>query len=178
MGHKNPDFDSIGACVGIAQLGLLAGIPTKIIMDLDNASFRIATERLAASHTYSDIFISGHKGLDLIRSGTLLIIVDANNFRIIESPEVANSVRQVSGKIAIIDHHRQAGEYDFEPVVNYIDPSASSATELVAEMLEQSETGNESENNKLVSDEVASVMLSGIMLDTNGFTRTCRACNE
>ncbi|MBR7112746.1 MAG: DHH family phosphoesterase [Clostridia bacterium] len=171
MGHKNPDFDSIGACVGIAQLGLLAGIPTKIIMDLDNASFRIATERLAASHAYSDIFISGHRGLDLIRSGTLLIIVDANNFRIIESPEVANSVRQVSGKIAIIDHHRQAGEYDFEPVVNYIDPSASSATELVAEMLEQSETGNESENNKLVSDEVASVMLSGIMLDTNGFTR-------
>ena len=171
MGHRNPDFDSIGACVGIAQLGLLAGIPTKIIMDLDNANFRIATERLAASHAYSDIFISGHKGLDLIRSGTLLIIVDANNFRIIESPEVADSVRQVSGKIAIIDHHRQAGEYDFEPVVNYIDPSASSASELVAEMLEHSETGNESENNKLVSDEVASVMLSGIMLDTNGFTR-------
>lgn len=170
MGHRNPDFDSIGACVGIAHLGLLAGIPTKIIMDLDNANFRIATERLTASRTYSDMFISSHKGLDLIRSGTLLIIADANNFRIIEAPEVADSVRQVSGKIAIIDHHRQAGEYDFEPVVNYIDPSASSAVELVAEMLEQSETGNESDS-KLVSDEVASVMLSGIMLDTNGFTR-------
>lgn len=171
MGHRNPDFDSIGSCVGIAQLGLLAGIPTKIVMDLDNVSFRIATERLAATPTYSDMFISAHKGLDLVRSGTLLIIADANNLRIIESPEVADSVRQVSGKIAIIDHHRQAGEYDFDPVVNYIDPGASSATELVAEMLEQSETGNESESSKLVSDEVASVMLSGIMLDTNGFTR-------
>lgn len=170
MGHRNPDFDSIGACLGIAQFGLLAGIPTKIIMDLDNANFRISTERLTTSKIYSDMFISGHKGLDLIRSGTLLIIADANNFRIIESPEVADSVRQVSGRIAIIDHHRQAGEYDFEPVVNYIDPSASSTVELVAEMLEQSETGNESDN-KLVSDEVASVMLSGIMLDTNGFTR-------
>ena len=170
MGHSNPDFDSLGSCVGIAQLGLLAGIPTKIIMDLDNANFRVATERLTASKLYNDMFISGHKGLDLIRSGTLLIIADANNLRIIESPEVADSVRQVSGKIAIIDHHRQAGEYDFEPVVNYIDPGASSATELVAEMLEQSETGNEIAN-KLVSDEVASVMLSGIMLDTNGFTR-------
>ncbi|MBQ2757757.1 MAG: DHH family phosphoesterase [Clostridia bacterium] len=170
MGHSNPDFDSIGSCVGIAQLGLLAGIPTKIIMDLDNANFRVATERLTGSKIYSDMFISGHKGLDLIRSGTLLIITDANNLRIIESPEVADSVRQVSGKIAIIDHHRQAGEYDFEPVVNYIDPGASSATELVAEMLEQSETGNDTAS-KLVSDEVASVMLSGIMLDTNGFTR-------
>ncbi len=171
MGHKNPDFDSIGSCIGVAQLGLLAGIPTKIIVDLDNPNFRVATERLRSVRPYNDMFISGHKGLDLVRSGTLLVIADANNFGIIESSEVANSVRQVSGKIAIIDHHRQSGEYEFEPVVNYIDPSASSASELVAEMLEQSETGNESENTKLLTDEVASVMLSGIMLDTNGFTR-------
>ncbi|MBP3396430.1 MAG: DHH family phosphoesterase [Clostridia bacterium] len=171
MGHKNPDFDSIGAAIGVAQLGLLAGVPTKIIVDLDNANFRVATERLTATSLYKDMFISGHKGLDLIRSNTLLIITDANNFRIIESEEVANNVRQVSGRIAIIDHHRQTGEYDFEPVVNYIDPSASSASELVTEMLEQSEIGHEGAESKLVSDEVASVILSGIMLDTNGFTR-------
>ena len=171
MGHKNPDFDSIGSCVGIAQLGLLAGVPTRIIMDLNNPNFRIATERLAASRVYADMFISAHKGLDLVRSGTLLIITDANNFRIIESEDVANNVRQVSGKIAIIDHHRQTGEYDFDPVVNYIDPSASSASELVTEMLEQSESGSQQGEGKLVSDEVASVILSGIMLDTNGFTR-------
>ena len=170
MGHKNPDFDSIGSSIGIAQLGLLAGIPTRIIMDLDNPNFRIATERLTASSPYREMFISGHRGLDLVRSGTLLIITDANNLRIIESREVADSVRQVSGKIAIIDHHRQAGEYDFEPVINYIDASASSASELVTEMLEQSDTGNEGDNS-LVSDEVASIILSGIMLDTNGFTR-------
>ncbi|MBQ8357562.1 MAG: DHH family phosphoesterase [Clostridia bacterium] len=171
MGHKNPDFDSIGSCVGLAQLGLLAGVPTKIIMDLANTNFRIATERLCASPTYSDMFISGHKGLDLIRPGTLLIISDANNFGIIEAPDVAANVRQVSGKIAIIDHHRQTGEYDFEPVMNYIDPSASSAAELVTEMLEQTDTGADAENNKLVSDVVASVILSGIVLDTGNFTR-------
>lgn len=170
MGHKNPDFDSIGSSIGIAQLGLLAGIPTRIIMDLDNPNFRIATERLTAASPYREMFISGHRGLDLVRSGTLLIITDANNLRIIESREVADSVRQVSGKIAIIDHHRQAGEYDFDPVINYIDASASSACELVTEMLEQSDTGPEG-SNALVSDEVASIILSGIMLDTNGFTR-------
>ena len=170
MGHKNPDFDSIGSSIGIAQLGLFAGIPTRIIMDLDNPNFRIATERLAAASPYREMFISGHRGLDLVRSGTLLIITDANNLSIIESREVADSVRQVSGKIAIIDHHRQAGEYEFDPVINYIDASASSASELVTEMLEQSDTGPEG-SNILVSDEVASIMLSGIMLDTNGFTR-------
>ncbi|MBO5327196.1 MAG: DHH family phosphoesterase, partial [Clostridia bacterium] len=171
MGHKNPDFDSIGSCVGLAQLGLFAGVPTKIIMDLDNANFKIATERLCTSRTYSDMFISGHKGLDLIRPNTLLIISDANNLDIIESPDVAANMRQISGKIAIIDHHRQTGEYDFEPVMNYIDPSASSAGELVTEMLEQTDTGSDGENNKLVSDEVASVILSGIVLDTGNFTR-------
>ena len=171
MGHRNPDFDSIGSSLGVAQLGLFAGVPTKIIMDLSNANFRVATERLTASRVYSDLFISGHKGLDLIRPGTLLVITDANNFRIIESPEVAENVRQISGKIAIIDHHRQTGEYDFEPVMNYIDPSASSAGELVTEMLEQTENGNDVPGTKLVSDEVASVILSGIMLDTGGFTR-------
>ena len=171
MGHKNPDFDSIGSCLGVAQLGLLAGVPTHIIMDLNNANFKVATERLLASDTYRDMFITGHKGLDKIKPGTLLIISDANNFKIIEAPDVAENVRQVSGKIAIVDHHRQTGEYNFDPVINYIDPSASSASELVCEMLEQSDTGSEAEINKLVSDEVASVILSGIVLDTNNFTR-------
>ena len=171
MGHKNPDFDSIGSCLGIAQLGLFAGVPTKIIMDMNNANFKIATERLRSTRTYSDMFISGHKGLDLIRPSTLLIIADANNFDIIEAPDVATNVKQVSGKIAIIDHHRQTGEYDFEPIMNYIDPSASSAGELVTEMLEQTDTGADAKNSHLVSDEVASVILSGIVLDTGNFTR-------
>ena len=171
MGHKNPDFDSVGSCIGLAQLGLLAGVPTNIIMDLNNANFKVATERLLATDEYRDMFITGHKGLDKIKPGTLLIISDANNFKIIEAPDVAENIKQVSGKIAIVDHHRQTGEYDFEPVINYIDPSASSASELVTEMLEHSDTGSEAENSKLVNDEVASVILSGIVLDTNNFSR-------
>lgn len=168
MGHRKPDFDSIGSCVGIAQLGLLAGVRTKIIMDLHNDNFKIATKRLIASRAYADIFVSGHDALGLVRPGTLLIIADANNLEIIESPEVAESVRRISGRIAIIDHHRQTGEYDFEPIMTYIEPGASSASELVTEMLEQSESGGD-EHSTLVSDEVASVILSGIMLDTGGF---------
>ena len=171
MGHKNPDFDCIGSCIGVAQLGLFAGVPTKIISNLSDPNFRIATKRLAGSAVYADMFISAHKGLDLVRPGTLLIIADANNFDIIEAPDVAKNVREVSGRIAIIDHHMQAGEYDFEPVMNYIDASASSTCELVSEMLEQSETGSENDIRQLVNDEVASVMLSGIMLDTGSFTR-------
>ena len=175
MGHRNPDYDCIGAAIGVAQFGLFAGVPTKIISDLSNINFRIATKRLASSPLYADLFVSAHKGLDMIRPGTLLVIVDANNFNIIEAPEIANNVREVSGKIAIIDHHLQTGEYNFDPVMNYIDTSASSACELVSEMLEQSETGSENDINQLVNDEVASVMLSGIMLDTDRFARNTGA---
>ena len=171
MGHKNPDFDSIGSCLGLAQLGLLSRVPTHIVMDLNNVNFRTATERLMANPIYRDMFIPSHRGMDKIKPGTLLIISDANNFRIIEAPDVAENVRQISGKIAIVDHHRQTEEYNFKPIFNYIDPSASSASELVCEMLEQCDTGGEGENNKLVSDELASVILSGIVLDTNNFTR-------
>ena len=140
-------------------------------MDLNNQNFKIATERLMSSRTAGDLFITGHKGLDLIRPGTLLIICDANNFEIIEAPDVASNVRQVSGKIAIIDHHRQTGEYDFTPLINHIDPSASSASELVTEILEQTDMGTESEDSKLLSNEIASVILSGIVLDTGNFTK-------
>ena len=171
MGHKNPDYDCIGAAIGIAQFGLFAGVPTKIISDLSSLNFRIATKRLASSPLYADLFVSAHKGMDMIRPGTLLVIVDANNFGVIEAKDVADNVREVSGRIAIIDHHLQTGEYNFDPVMNYIDTSASSTCELVSEMLEQSETGSENDINQLVNDEVASVMLSGIMLDTDRFAR-------
>ncbi len=171
MGHRNPDYDCIGAAIGIAQFGLFAGVPTKIISNLTDLNFRIATKRLAASPMYADLFVSAHKGLDLVRPGTLLVIVDVNNLSVIEAPEIADNVREVSGKIAIIDHHLQTGEYNFDPVMNYIDTSASSTCELVSEMLEQSETGSDHDINQLVNDEVASVMLSGIMLDTGRFAR-------
>ena len=171
MGHAGPDFDCIGAAIGMAQFGLFAGVPTKIISNLSDANFRIATKRLASSSVFADMFVSAHKGMDMIRPGTLLLVVDVNNFRNLESVEIAKNVREVSGKIAIIDHHLQSGEYDFEPVINYIDGSASSTCELVSEMLEQSETGSENDIHHLINDEVASVMLSGIMLDTDRFAR-------
>jgi len=171
MGHSGPDFDCIGAAVGMAQFGLFAGVPTKIISNLSNTNFRIATRRLASSPVYADMFVSAHKGMDLVRPGTLLLVVDVNNFNNVEDAALAKNVQEVSGKIAIIDHHLQSGEYDFEPVINYIDGSASSTCELVSEMLEQSETGSENDIHQLINDEVASVMLSGIMLDTDRFAR-------
>lgn len=161
MGHRNPDFDSVGACIGIARLCMFCGVSAKVIINRECDVFRILASRLTRYEEYADMFIDGNTGLDLIGSTTLLIVVDTNNFVISEAPEVADNVP----RIAIIDHHRQVAEFDFDPVLNYIDPSASSACELVAEILEQSLP-----EGSLLKEE-SNAMLTGIMLDTNKFQK-------
>ena len=163
MGHKNPDFDSIGACVGIARLAMYCGVECRIIADLSHENFKISTEKLVGLPEYTDVFIDGASAIDLLTPDTLLIITDANNFRIIEAPEIAENAKT----IYVIDHHRQTDEMPAS-VVNppYIDPAASSSCELVSEILEQCvPTGT------LLKEE-ANVLLSGIMVDTKYFTRT------
>lgn len=163
MGHKNPDFDSIGACIGLARLSMYCGVECKIVIDTDHVNFRIATERLVGSEEYEHLFIDGAHALELIEPSTLVILTDANNFKIIQTPELAQNAKTVY----IIDHHRQTDEMP-DTVVNppYIDPAASSACELVAEILEQCvPTGT-------LQKEEASIMLAGIMVDTSNFTRT------
>lgn len=161
MGHKNPDFDCIGSCIGVARLSLFCGVPVKIVSDLRSENLHIVQRRLARYDEYRDMFVDALAGLDLVRPNTLLIICDANNFNIIEAPEIPDNVE----RIAIIDHHRQTAKFGFEPLISYIDPAASSACELVAEVLEQCIP-----HGTMLKDE-ATAMLAGIMLDTKNFSK-------
>ena len=157
MGHKNPDFDCIGACIGITTLirNTYSDIDVKIVTDVKNENFIASTSRLCELAEYKDTFIDGVTALDHNSFGTLLIIVDANNLNILESPELAKSVfRKV-----IIDHHIKKEEFEEEPALAYIDTSASSTCELIAEMLEEVLTP------ETTFKEEASIMMSGIMLD-------------
>ena len=162
MGHANPDFDSIGACIGIAALCQHLGVDVKIVADTQCNNFKACTPRLIELANYKNLFVDGVEGLAQSAFGTLLIVVDANNFSILEAPEIA----QKSFKTAVIDHHIKKEEFEHEPHLSYIDPSASSACELVSEILEQVlPVGT------LRGDE-ANVMMAGIMVDTKNFTRT------
>ena len=165
MGHKSPDCDSIGACIGMARFAKsIGGLSTsvRIITDIDCDTFKACTASIADLPEYKNVFLSGPSGLDAVSSDTLLIIVDVNNFHIIESPDIAKSVSD----IVIIDHHRKVSEFSRPLLIEYIDPSASSASELVSEMIE-----SELPENSLLNEE-ADVLLSGIMLDTMNFTRS------
>ena len=162
MGHGNPDFDSIGACVGIATLCKHLGVNAKIVTNINSENFKACTGRLTELADYKNIFVDAVEGLEQMEFGTLLIVVDANNFRILEAPEIANN----AFNIAIIDHHIKKEEFEQPPKLSYIDPSASSACELVSEILEFSiPVGT-------LRKEEANVIMAGIMVDTQNFTRT------
>ena len=162
MGHSNPDFDSIGACVGIASLCMHLGVNAKIVANVESENFKACTGRLIELADYKNMFVNSVEGLEEMEFGTLLIVVDANNLRILEAPEIANN----AFNIAIIDHHIKKEEFEHPPKLTYIDPSASSACELVSEILEFSiPVGT-------LRKEEANVIMAGIMVDTQNFTRT------
>ena len=162
MGHSNPDFDSIGACVGIAALSMHLGVNVKIVTNTASENFKACTGRLTELADYKNVFVDEVVGMEESAFGTLLVIVDANNFKILESPEIAAN----SFKTVVIDHHIKKDEFEHEPQLAYIDPSASSACELISEILEFSiPVGT-------LRKEEANVMMSGIMVDTQNFTRT------
>ncbi len=164
MGHRNPDFDCIGACIGVTLLirSNFKDKDVKIVTDVESENFVACTQKLRALARYQNTFIDGVTALEYNSAQTLLIIVDANNMAIVESPELA----QNSFKRVFIDHHIKKDEFEVAPELPYIDPDASSACELVAEMLEDALPSDISFN------EEATVMLSGIMLDTKNFTRS------
>ena len=173
MGHKNPDFDCIGACVGLARLASRYVSDVKIVVDRKSRNFTVCTEGLFAdtSLDFDGLFIDAADGLDMIRSDTLLIVADVNNLQICESPEIAANVFRT----VIVDHHRKAQGFVNEPGLIYIEPSASSTCELVAEMLELSRAGQETPDGAGLSRREADIMLAGIMLDTLDFTRSTTA---
>ena len=165
MGHKFADNDSIGACVGLARLAMTIKCEVNIIVNIHDANLKPAFAKLKGFEEYRYTFIDETTALNLISADTLAIIADANNPQIFESEAIYRNVY----KCVIIDHHRKITEYAEEPTMTYIEPSASSTSELVAEMLEQYISPG------ILLKEEAELLLAGIYLDTKNFSRNTSA---
>ncbi len=166
MGHRAPDYDSIGSCVGLARLAICArggdSSHIRIVVNRDHSNFRNCYDILAHIPEYRTMFISGDTGLDAVRSDTLLIMSDVSNVFNTECPKLLKCVQNV----VIIDHHRRPDQlYEFKPLMTYIRPGVAAASELVSEMLQLSPY-----HDALLKEE-ATLMLSGLMLDTKNFTQ-------
>ena len=178
MGHVNPDFDAIGASVGAYRLcrSILTAqgrskVPVRIVTDLTFDTFLMCRSHLSVVPEYNDVFIDKAKAQELVTPDTMIIITDVNNPAIFEAPDLIRRIptKDTVASIAVIDHHRLVNPLPFVPFLHYIEATKSSASEIVAEILEQSPYAD-----TLLKEE-ANLLLAGIMLDTHNFTRAAGA---
>ncbi len=160
MGHKFPDADSLASCVALSRIAKFCGTPVHIVVNQNDTNLRNCFLSLADNPEYSGLFIDRAQAQDLMESDTLVVVTDVNNINICESPEIVANAQD----IAIIDHHRKTSDYVKKPSINYIEPSASSASELMAELMEHILP-----QGSLAKPE-ADLLFAGILLDTKNFT--------
>lgn len=160
VGHKNSDLDALGAATGICAIARKKEVPAYIIRDTEDAPSEPLRRRLISHPLYKDAFISTQDALVDVDANSVLVVVDTNRPEMVLAPELLESCT----KVAVIDHHRRAATYIDNAVLNFHEPSASSACELVAELM-----GYLLEPRDVLRCEAES-LLAGIVLDTKNFT--------
>jgi len=159
MGHKNADLDSVGAAVGIHCLCRKKGKKANIVIDLENNASKRLIEEVRAVPEYQDVFISGQDALLQCDNRSILIVVDTNRPDQVEFKPLLEAI----SKICVVDHHRRAADYINPVVVNLHETYASSASELVTELLQYAVEKDD------VHPIEAKALLAGICLDTKFF---------
>lgn len=160
MGHRFADLDAVGAAVGVCCLARSCGVKASIVVDANKNAAHALIDMLRAQAEYRDAFISPQEALLRADSRTLLVIVDTNRPEQVENAELLSAC----SRVAVIDHHRVAATYIQNAALGFIEPYASSACELLAEILQEL-----IEQGDILKCE-ADAMLSGIVLDTKSFT--------
>lgn len=161
MGHKIGDMDSFGSAVGMYRIAVALNKKAHIVINDVTSSVRPMIERFTNSNDYpDDLIVSGEEAQALVDGNTALVVVDVNRPSYSEEPALLKMVKT----IIVIDHHRQASENIANATLSYVEPYASSASELVAEILQYV-----GDNVKLKSVE-ADAMYAGMVIDTQNFT--------
>lgn len=160
MGHKYADMDTLGAAAGICAIARKRGKAARIVLDMENNSVGPMLRKLRALPEYKDVFIGGGDAFLRVQPDTLLVVVDTNRPESVESEPLLESCNRV----AVIDHHRRGSSYIEKMALNFHEPYASSASEMVTELL-----GYLLETGDLLKAE-AEALLAGIVLDTKSFT--------
>lgn len=159
MSHKDMDLDALGSALGLYYFSKECGKQTKIIYDekLVESKTRKALKQMFTPQEIKEMTISSKDALEEQKYTTLLILTDVHRPSITMNPKIVESAL----KVAIVDHHRRGEEFVEKPAFSHIEPSASSASELVAELIRYNE------KRMIIPNKIATMMLSGILLDTN-----------
>lgn len=161
MGHKMSDIDSFGAAIGIYRIATSLNKKAHVIINEVTTSVQPMMARFLDNPEYpDDLFLTGSQAAELVDSNTMLVVVDVNRPSITDAPELLQMVKT----IVVLDHHRQSSEIISNAVLSYVEPYASSACEMVAEVLQYIADGI-----RMKSAE-ADAMYAGIVIDTHNFT--------
>ncbi len=161
LGHKYPDLDCLGACIGINKITETMGKKCNIVLNHVTSSIKnVHTKLLEEKDFDENIFVDNEKVESLIMSNTLIVVVDVNKKEFTESPFILDD----NNKIVLIDHHRRSFDSIKSTVLTYHEPAASSTSELVVDLLYYLKSKPKFSNIE------ADALLAGIIIDTKNFT--------
>jgi len=160
MGHRNPDMDALGAALGIYRIVRNRGKEAVIVTNSYSSTMDAIYQKVRDSKNYR--LATNEEALNMIDRESLLVVVDAHRAVLLECPELLEK----TDKLVLIDHHRRAEDCLEQPTLSYMEPYASSTSELVAEMLQYITA----ETNRPIDKLEAEALLAGITVDTNNFT--------
>ena len=160
MGHRYADLDSVGAAVGVCALARLLNVKYSIAIDMNNNASRQLIDMVRKEPEYRDAFVSPQDAMLKADGKTLLVVVDTNRPEQVEDEDLLMSCNRV----AVIDHHRVAATYIHNAALGFVEPYASSASELITEILQEVQDAPD-----ILRCE-AEALLAGIVLDTKSFT--------
>lgn len=161
MGHRLADVDSFGAAIGIYRIAKALNRKAHVVINEVSTSLRPLLDMFIDNPEYEeDMIINNAQAIEAAESNTVLIVVDVNKPSITECPELLRSCKS----IVVLDHHRQGAETIENATLSYVEPYASSACEMVTEILQYIKDGIRPRS------EEADSMYAGIIIDTNNFT--------
>jgi len=160
MAHIYADYDSLGAACGVCCMARKLGREAKIILNPDHHAVGPMLERLRLVPEYENVFIRPQEALQTADENGVLIVVDTNRPDQVEVPALLEMMKD----IVVIDHHRRAGDYIQDATINFHEPYASSACELMTELLQYIV------EPKNILHLEAEALLAGIAMDTKNFT--------
>ncbi len=160
MGHANEDFDALGSGIGVAKMALALHKTCYIVNSGQGSSLK-KLEAVSQGHSdpYMSLIVDEEEALERITPGSILVLVDYHRPMLTAAPKVLQAIR----KRIIIDHHRRAEDAIRDAMLQYMEPSTSSASEMVTEILQYFES-------KMPFTEVeATALYAGIVVDTKNF---------
>lgn len=159
MGHAHEDFDALGAAVGVTHLARLSHVDAHIVLSKQDDTSKKMIEAIKNSGLADGLLIDENHAKGLMTDKTVVIVVDTHVPTLVAAPEVLKKAK----KKVVIDHHRRSSTMIETPLLTYMEPSASSASELVTELIQY--YGGEEEMNTME----ASCLYAGIVVDTKNF---------